>query len=190
MKKNLKIVTAVILAVVFLFLGLLGQLNIVQATGPTKDFTVTGTRFEGDSYSYSDTVSTPKKIKSITVNNVNQGSAVTEITDGGYGFRLKFSGGTSYIISGDATGTYKGTVITDCTNDTAYIEVPINKYVTEIINIQLKGGISTTDRSTWEISHPDSSSSIIRFKAINGNYIPHSWYKTVENIPKSKIKKR
>ncbi|NPV44838.1 MAG: hypothetical protein HPY70_12830 [Firmicutes bacterium] len=180
-------ITAVMLAVVILFSGLsIGQLNIARAAGPTEDFTVTGTRYEGDSYGYSETVRTSGKIKKVTVNSVSQGSATAEILDD-YSFRVKFSGGSSYTLTGGATDIYEGTVITDCINDAAYIEVPINKYVTEIIDIRLKGQ-GSSPKSSWEISHPDGSRSVIRFKAENGRYIPHYWYKTVTNIPASKIK--
>jgi hypothetical protein len=180
-------ITAVMLAVVILFSGLsIGQLNIARAAGSTEGFTVTGTRYEGDSYGYSETVRTPGKIKKVTVNSVSQGSAAAEILDD-YSFRVKFSGGSSYTLTGGATDIYEGTVITDCIKDAAYIEVPINKYVTEIIDIRFKGQ-GTSPKSSWEISHPDGSSSIIRFKAENGRYIPHYWYKTVTNIPASKIK--
>lgn len=182
-----KQITAVMLAVVILFSGLnIGQINIARAAGPTEGFTVTGFRYEGDSYGYSETVRTPGKIKKVTVNSVSQGSAAAEILDD-YSFRVKFSGGSSYILTGGASATYEGTAITDCTNDVAYIEVPVNKYVTEIIDIRFKGQ-GTSPKSSWEISHPDGSSSVIRFKAENGRYIPHYWYKTVTDIPASKVK--
>ncbi|MBA1335353.1 MAG: hypothetical protein HPY66_0975 [Firmicutes bacterium] len=180
-------ITAVMLAVVILFSGLnIGQLNIARAAGPTESFTVAGVRYEGDGCAYSEAVKTSWKIKKVTVNSVSQGSAMAEILDD-YSFRIRFSGGSSYTLTGGATATYEGTVITDCTNDAAYIEVPINKYVTEIIDIYFDGQ-GTSPKSSWEISHPDGSSSIIRFKAENGRYIPHYWYKTVTNIQQSKIK--
>ncbi len=183
-----KRVAAVILAAVIFFLGVnIGQLNIVQAAGPSGGFTVAGTRYEGDSYGYSDTIQTPGKIRKITVNGVSQGSAAAEILDGGFAFRLRFSGGSSFTLSGGAVATYDEAVITDCTNDAAYLEVPIDKYVTEILDIRFQGQ-GTSPETSWEISHPDSNSSIIRFKAENGRYIPHYWYKAVTGIPESRIK--